>query len=574
MCLRVAIVGLGPKGLFALERLLDQAHRLTPHARLVIDLFEPHPSPGSGPVYDPSQPEYLRMNLAADRLNMWGNGSRAVPCSDRLSFLDWCPSVGDEMFADDVYPPRAQVGRYLVDGLARMLERLPTGTSVTLRPLKVRASERIGSRWRVVTADGSTHAFDEVLVAVGHRTEVEAPFVGSWTHSAPLIPAVYPVTHWLSRGNVPPGSAVAMRGFALTFLDAALALTEGRGGAFEADDQRFRLRYVPSVDDVGVILPFSRTGSPMLAKPEPAIAASIPALKWITDSGRETVLALPATFAFDDDFLTILALIVSRAFLAANGHRSEGEQTRGVVGLVRRWLNVAANGVPSAPPSDPVVELERSLQVALGLRPPGLAWALGESWRGLYPAIVTRFSGAGLATRSWPAFRRLADQMERMAFGPPPMNAAKLLALIEARSVDLSHLAGAQITTVNRTTSIRNEHGAHPVGAVVNAVLPGAGALGSSAGLLGQLLADRHARIAPGKRGLDVDLDGTCIGADGNRTEGLAAIGRPTEDSVIGNDTLNRSLHSYADRWALRVVSRSAGPAESIDSAPRIGAAV
>jgi hypothetical protein len=40
-------------------------------------------------------------------------------------------------------------------------------------------------------------------------------------------------------------------------------------------------------------------------------------------------------------------------------------------------------------------------------------------------------------------------------------------------------------------------------------------------------------------------------------TPGLAAIGRPTEDSVIGNDTLSRTLHPLADRWARRVLERS-----------------
>jgi len=38
--LRVAIIGLGPKGLFALERLLDHARRSGPQALLDIDVYE------------------------------------------------------------------------------------------------------------------------------------------------------------------------------------------------------------------------------------------------------------------------------------------------------------------------------------------------------------------------------------------------------------------------------------------------------------------------------------------------------------------------------------------------------
>ncbi|MDX6596510.1 MAG: hypothetical protein QOE87_397, partial [Gaiellales bacterium] len=87
--MRVAIAGLGPKGLFALERLLDHAHDLLPPARLEIDAFEPHSAPGAGPVHDPAQPDYLRMNFAAGALDMWWPASRAVPRARRRSFVEW-----------------------------------------------------------------------------------------------------------------------------------------------------------------------------------------------------------------------------------------------------------------------------------------------------------------------------------------------------------------------------------------------------------------------------------------------------------------------------------------------------
>ena len=47
--------------------------------RMQIDVFEPHPVPGAGPIYDPAQPEYLRMNFAAGQIDMWWPESRAVP---------------------------------------------------------------------------------------------------------------------------------------------------------------------------------------------------------------------------------------------------------------------------------------------------------------------------------------------------------------------------------------------------------------------------------------------------------------------------------------------------------------
>ncbi|MDQ3758766.1 MAG: FAD/NAD(P)-binding protein, partial [Actinomycetota bacterium] len=99
--LRVAIVGLGPKGLFAFERLVHYMRGLGEDA-LEVTIYEPHPVPGAGPVYDPGQPDYLRMNFAAEVVDMWPRDSGAGP-----SFSKW--RTGVPGLGEDAYPPRADV---------------------------------------------------------------------------------------------------------------------------------------------------------------------------------------------------------------------------------------------------------------------------------------------------------------------------------------------------------------------------------------------------------------------------------------------------------------------------------
>ncbi len=547
--LRVAIVGLGPKGLFALERLLDRAHRGAPEAALEVAVFEPHPCAGAGPVYASDQPDYLRMNIASDLLDMWGSTSRAVPAPQRLSYLDWRGANGPADHMRDRYPPRALVGRYLADGLARMLDAVPPGVTVTFYPVAVCSAQPRGAGWQVIATDRTTHNIDEVLIATGHRTgappEAHAPSLSA----APRVPAVFPVTRWLSRERIAPGSTVAIRGFALTFIDAALALTEGRGGVFEPDGHPHRLRYLPSSDEVGVILPFSRTGRPMLAKPEPDVGARIASLDDIVEVGSRRILTLPEGFDVED-LVVVLSSTVAASMFCATG--DPGWEARAA-----HLLRAAVAGVPVASETGPIAEIERSLDVAFGRYPPDLNWALGETWRSLYPALVTRLSGSGISPDAWPRFVRLATQMERVAFGPPPLNAAKLLALVAAGRIDLTHLVGGQVSLRDGVTSLHSRNGERPVDAVVDAVLPGPGVREADGGLLARLVGDGYARIVPGRRGLEVSLDAGCIGADGRPTPGLAAVGRPTEDCVIGNDTLNRALHPQADHWARRVVRRS-----------------
>ncbi len=537
--LRLAIVGLGPKGLFALERVLDHAHRARAPVRIDVDVFEPHPAPGAGPVYDPAQPAYLRMNFAADRLDMWWPQTRAVPARDRLSFVDWRRRRGG---SDEAYPPRADVGRYLAEGLASLLRHTPPWASVTLRPVAVEALARCAGGWRVRTAGGTTRGYDEVLVTVGHGPAVDPLPTGPWEHAAPLVGAVFPVDSRLSPERVPAGAAVAVRGFALTFLDAALALTEGRGGTFEDGRHPGRLRYHATDGGAGVILPYSRTGRPLLAKPDSRLAAGAPALDAIAQEGSARILALREGFSLHDDLLAILAATAAAGLAAAGG-----EPSRRAAATAAAWLAAACDGAPPPSGQTPAEELARSVAVGAGAHPPDLAWALGHTWRGVYPALVQRVGARGLSDRQWPAFRRLAAQLERVSFGPPLVNAAKLLALVDAGRVDLTHVAAGQITTTGSVTSLRSTGGARALDVVVNAVLatPGAGSV-----LPAQLLAAGHARMLPGRRGLDV-------GADATAAAGLALIGRATEDSVIGNDTLSRAMHPQADRWAARVVERA-----------------
>ena len=64
--------------------------------------------------------------------------------------------------------------------------------------------------------------------------------------------------------------------------------------------------------------------------------------------------------------------------------------------------------------------------------------------------------------------------------------------------------------------------------------------------------------------------DAPLVAPDGRTVAGLALIGRPTEDHVIGHDSLNRHLHHEGRCWARRIADRVAG----VDDAAPADAAV
>jgi uncharacterized NAD(P)/FAD-binding protein YdhS len=540
---RVAVVGAGPKGFYCFERLAHHAER---HGRrLRVDLFEPSGEPGAGAVYRSGQPEYLRMNFADELIDAWPPGPGLVPSSRRRSFAEWRDQVG--VRDGTGYSPRSLVGEYLRDCFDSVLAALPPESEARVHRGAVDGLERGPGGWIVRSGERSVES-DEVVVAVGHRggvaTELsrEPPTTSGGSTEGPA-PISYPLARCLGPDAVPAGAELAVRGMALTFIDVALELTEGRGGRFvPADDGSGRLRYLGSPEEVGALTALSRSGRPMAVKPapRPSGGGQAPALEPVRAAGRERLGGLDTVDPLGPGgLLDVLAGTAAELLIAARRSERSAERVSRTARLLSDWLRsrLAAAGAPAAELNGAAERgLRRSWRVASAQCPPDGRWALGESWRAIYPALVATGSYGGIPDRLWADFAALAREMERLAFGPPPINGAKLLALAEAGKV---RFGGA---------------GAPPR---LDAVLASPGAAERRGDLVDALLERGWIRRAGGgRRGIEVDRAAGCIGRDGTSTPGLAAVGRLTEDWVIGNDTLSRTLHADPDRWARRVVDR------------------
>lgn len=553
---RIALVGLGPRGTYALERLLDRCRELAPEVSLEITGFEPHPAPGAGPIYDPAQPSYLRMNFAAEMIDMWWPG-RGLPAAEhRMPFESWRSARAERSSGAERYPPRAEVGEYLSEGLNALLAATPAHVNVGIVARRVLAIEPENGAWRlsVEGPEGKSDGFDEVLLCTGHLA-AEAETETERDQRLGQIGAVFPVER-LSETAVPPSSVVAVRGMALTFLDAALALTEGRGGGFEpVDAHPYRRAYVASGREPAVLLPYSRSGRPMLVKPDPDLASSIAGVGPAAEQGLDRLRSAPAPLELAGGLRRILMETAERMICAA-GAASERDS---VAAELEARLSPSRELAGTARSGSSIHgQLELSLEIGVGLAPPNALWALGEAWRSLYPAIVDRVGGEGLAESDWPSFLHLAAEMERIAFGPPIENGAKLLTLIEQRLIDTCHAAGARVRPAGGRFELASPGAdGRPVDVLVDAVSPAPGALHLQDGLIGALRATGLVRIPEGRRGIEIDADGCCVGAGGRPVPGLAALGRIAEDWVVGNDTLSRRLHGHSDAWARAVIDRA-----------------
>lgn len=344
--MKIAIVGGGPRGLWATEELMALAWQRG--LKLDVTVFDA----GGVRAYDPNQPDYWLLNVTAEIV-------------ETATLGKFNAHTGNA----ETCPPRARVGEFLAESWDKL--DVPPGCHLT------RVAEKVDNP-RALTEE-----FDQVLDVTGHDA--------TWPGELPRALKVYP--HG-SLDQVTPGSKVAIRGTSLTFIDAVLDLTEGRGGQFTADGYR------PSGDEPTRIIPVNRSGRFMNIKP-----VNPPNTDAVVDRFGHFILAARST-----------ADITAALAAAAGTLTSDSEDA------------IAAVLTGEDAPADGVAELRHSLAVALGQEPLDARAAVAVVFRALYPQLIRRIS----FQEPPEGFRELSRILEPVAFGPPAANAQKVLALIDA----------------------------------------------------------------------------------------------------------------------------------------------
>lgn len=286
---RVVVIGAGPRGLSAVERLV--AHSAASGRRLRIDVVDPFP-PGPGHVWRVNQsPRYLMNTPSLFPTVIADGGVLRVDPVDGLrgmSFDAWRNLVasgsgeGPALTSADRdvlaamgptdFPPRRVYGLYL-DWVFRMLQTtLPDGVELAVHrdeAVNVRSVDRGRHRFAVEISGQQELPADHVVLALGHldahlRRDQKALVDGAAEHGLNYRPPAVPAdVHW---EELPAGQTVLVRGMGLNFHDVITELTEGRGGRFvQGPDDR--LVYQPSGQEPFVVVG-SRRGTPYRAKAE------------------------------------------------------------------------------------------------------------------------------------------------------------------------------------------------------------------------------------------------------------------------------------------------------------------
>jgi hypothetical protein len=601
----VAIVGVGPKGLYCLERLLAEVNARPLLCGLEIHLFNRSSYFGASPVYDPEQPDNILVNVSVGEVDVWSATDPPVAAGRGPSFVDWyhkkfqpsSPLTGDE------YLSRAVVGRYLMDGFRRLLDDLPPRVSVSCHVGEVSDIWRNGRGYELEFADKDGYKkeirVDKILLATGHSRPVPGEKEKRYSAFAAqhpglaFIPFVYPVKK--SMAPIPAGARVAMNGIGLTFIDAVLELTEGRGGRFVRSGSS--LSYEPGGNEPLSIIPFCRSGLPMTPKAHDLppfmrpltflTPTAVAELRTRTPGGKldlERDLWPLCELEMELHYYRV-AMGDESAELEACG--SDGVALRKVIDsyLQKHPLHVRFDYRQAL---DPVGRQQFNdgrefTAFVAGYMDQEIARAkLGQSGCGIKAAIdiwyelrkelgsVLQFGG--LTPES---HRKLIEyyfpRFKRIVFGPPIINIEKLAALVRAGLIDFS-AARNPCVIANESAGCfelkcdENPKAMMQVEILVDARYPSTNILWDAAPLYRNLQRRGLVRAfenrspdmpsyVPGA----IDMtEGSNFVVDGEGVvnEDISVTGIPTEGNLIGNKTIARG--DYPGIWAAQVVRQLA----------------
>ena len=279
---RVALIGAGPRGTSALERLLAnwaaEGRDALPGRTLQIDVVDPYPA-GPGHVWQPGQSRLYLMNTQSFYPTVIPEDPQMAPPLAGGTFEAWRRDRredGKGLSADEAaelaslesrhFPSRAIYGRYLSSTLAELLAHLPAGVTVAFHETTAVSVQRRGPGFDVELATGDSIPADAVVLSLGHLGCGLNSEQKSFRQAAERLglkyfpPAVPADVDW---SGVPGNEPVLVRGMGLNFFDVVGQLTEGRGGKFVESGSR--LEYLPSGTEP-LIIAASRRGTPYRTK--------------------------------------------------------------------------------------------------------------------------------------------------------------------------------------------------------------------------------------------------------------------------------------------------------------------
>lgn len=573
----MAIIGLGPRGLYALEQYLRYSSKLSHTQHFHILIFEPQEHLGAGNVWRINQPSSNWLNISERSLEELPNRPE-ISCAsfhnpEFPSYKDW--SLGNELTKEtqpDVFPPRSKLGTYLNARFKTLAKELIGKDIISTYRENIHQIAFEKEKFLLTDENSSSYEADEVLLTVGHQPTELSDQLKSWKEHAStasdilLFEKAYPIEHLTNEVKINHSSVIGLRGFGLSMLDAMRALTIDRGGEFIETDPRtleYSFKTIPKVPKR--LIPFSLEGLPLAPKPlnkiidtlyEPTQDELLNFKKSISEVGQGKTNKEDAQF-LKNEIIKIVVRVYAELPNKIGNQTNPDEIKR--VSLA--WLEDEEFQHPLLLNHELKKRevIERFIQMALNRTAISLDYCIGQVWRHLQSTWYDAFSHADQSEETIAKVIALHERLKRYSYGPPLKSMQQLMALIRAGIMDLSYVTDPKIELVETGWKLsKNQKVAH-VNCMVNCVLDSPKLLEINSPVVVNLLKNKLIEPIHTELGLDTFKNGLVKSKDRKKNIPLAVLGRLSKGSVVGVDAILECFDGQVSKWAEESVARMLG---------------
>ncbi|WP_299741067.1 FAD/NAD(P)-binding protein [uncultured Roseobacter sp.] len=562
----LAVVGLGPRGHYALERFVQELSRAGTFKDVRILLIEETEQLGNGPVWDLSQPDSNWSNINDRILELperTGISLGTASIEGFPSYHDWAAKKPTARSAEnsDHYPPRNLVGSYLHERFATLLRPLVEHGIAKLVQERADAVALTEIGACVTARSGVKFFADQVLLTVGHQPTQQDPQIESWQAEIEARDALclfdepYPVGPIVDAAKRRTETTVAVRGYGLATIDIVRAIADAYGSFSLRDEQSRELTFAPTEEVAPTIIPFSLDGLPMGPKPvnEQLDRQFAPSEKVLDALGRELRdPALQARARGKALLLDAITPVIVGVFRGLEYKRDDAPSDNDALHhLVKAWIEDPAQGhrfcLDTA--QTPIDLLKNLVQMANGSAPASLDYCIGQVWRHCHPTIYRSLSHGALSDDVLAEIILTDESMKRYAFGPPIESHQQLIALYDAGMLDLEYLADPDITVTDRGWVLTSGEHHATAQIMVNAVLDAPKIADVRSPLIKGLLQDGLVVPVHDELGVATTADGYVISQNENALP-IAVLGRLAKGTIIGVDAILECFGERPRTWA------------------------
>ncbi len=573
---KIAIIGVGPRGLSALESLFSALSKYMEASKTFVTLFETSQFPGAGQVWDINQSNVNWLNISQRALNDL-KGRKEIQLNNCIipsfpGYVDWLPEAlkNDQYNDPDLFPPRSQMGKYLNARynsiaeplLAKKLIRLVSSTVISINYNK--------ENFRVSTGDDKEHEFDEVVLTIGHQSTKLPKQLKKWKqhvgkhNNLTLFLDAYPVENIGNSKNINSKSIVGIRGFGLAMIDDVRALTIDRGGTFEITDTKtFQSTFKNAKDIPQKIVPFSLDGKPMIPKPLNGKIDELftPSEKEIDEFSQQIRAHTNSEKqATDITFLKkAIASIVAKQYLRLNNKAYYQFQTqKDCEATILAWLDDEDVKHPAIYPSKSETEILIGdyIEMAVSSSHISLDYCIGQVWRHCQPHMYNLFAHADLPDEVMADIVAIDERIKRYSYGPPVESMQQLLALHRAGILTFDYVDDPEIKLIKNGWKLTAGNKEVIVNCMINSILSPPKLLEVTSPVIKNLLSDDLLQPVHSDLGIKTYSNGCVELPDSKDFISLAVLGRLSKGSILGADAILECFSNQIDDWAEGVVRR------------------